>query len=72
MTKIFEVILEKEIKDFNKSESKELENPEKDPKNIEIIKSIKLFKDDLKGKKKKKEEKKTLKLKNKFLKNFKI
>ena len=72
--KIFEVILEKEIEEFNKSESNKLENPEKDPKNIEIIKSIKLFRDELKRKKEKRkiEEKKTLKLKNKFLKNFKI
>ncbi|MFL2564762.1 MAG: DUF349 domain-containing protein [Parvicellaceae bacterium] len=70
--KIFEVILEKEIEDFNKSESKELENPEKDPKNIEIIKSIKLFKDDLKRKKekRKKEEKKNTETKKQILKEF--
>ena len=68
--KIFEVILEKEIEDFNKS--KELENPEKDPKNIEIIKSIKLFKDELKRKKekRKKEEKKNTETKKQILKEF--
>ena len=41
--KIFEVFYEKEIEEFNKSESNKLENPEKDSKNIEIIKTIKLF-----------------------------
>lgn len=70
--KIFEVILEKEIEDFNKSESNELENPEKDPKNIEIIKSIKLFKGELKRKKekRKKEEKKNTETKKQILKEF--
>ena len=70
--KIFEVILEKEIEDFNKSESNELENPEKDPKNIEIIKSIKLFSDGLKRKKekRKKEEKKNTETKKQILKEF--
>ena len=70
--KIFEVIFEKEIEDFNKSESNKLENPEKDPKNIEIIKSIKLFKDELKRKKekRKKEEKKNTETKKQILKEF--
>lgn len=70
--KIFEVILEKEIEDFNKSESNELENPEKDRKNIEIIKSIKLFKDELKRKKEKRkiEEKKNTETKKQILKEF--
>tara|TARA_Y100000768_G_scaffold330384_1_gene269046 strand:+ start:7758 stop:9434 length:1677 start_codon:yes stop_codon:yes gene_type:complete len=70
--KIFEVILEKEIEDFNKSESNKLENPEKDPKNIEIIKSIKLFRDELKRKKEKRkiEEKKNTETKKQILKEF--
>ena len=70
--KIFEVILEKEIEEFNKSESNKLENPEKDPKNIEIIKSIKLFKDELKRKKEKRkiEEKKNTETKKQILKEF--
>ena len=70
--KIFEVILEKEIEEFNKSESNKLENPEKDPKNIEIIKSIKLFRDELKRKKEKRkiEEKKNTETKKQILKEF--
>ena len=72
--KIFEVILEKELKEYQKTDSKEVENPEKDSKNNEIIRSIKQFRDDLKRKKEKRkfEEKKILKAKNKFLKNLKI
>ena len=70
--KIFEVILEKEIEEFNKSESNKLENPEKNPKNIEIIKSIKLFRDELKRKKEKRkiEEKKNTETKKQILKEF--
>ena len=70
--KIFEVILEKEIEEFNKSESNKLENPEKDSKNIEIIKSIKLFRDELKRKKeiRKIEEKKNTETKKQILKEF--
>tara|TARA_Y100000766_G_C18914174_1_gene610101 strand:+ start:32 stop:1708 length:1677 start_codon:yes stop_codon:yes gene_type:complete len=70
--KIFEVILEKEIEEFNKSESNKLENPEKDPKNIEIIKSIKLFRDELKRKKEKRkiEEKENTETKKQILKEF--
>ena len=70
--KIFEVILEKEIEEFNKSESNKLENPEKDSKNIEIIKSIKLFRDELKRKKEKRkiEEKKNTETKKQILKEF--
>ena len=70
--KIFEVILEKEIEEFNKSESNKLENPEKDPKNIEIIKSIKLFREELKRKKEKRkiEEKKNTETKKQILKEF--
>ena len=49
--KIFEVIFEKEFEEYQKSKSKEIANPEKDSKNIKIIKSIKLFREDLKRKK---------------------
>ena len=70
--KIFEVILEKELKEYQKKDSKEIENPEKDSKNIEIIRSIKQFRDDLKRKKEKRkfEEKKNTESKKQILKEF--
>jgi len=70
--KIFEVIFEKEIEDFKKSEPKEIEDPEKDSNNIEIINAIKLFKEDQKRKKekRKKEEKTNTEAKRQILKAF--
>ena len=70
--KIFEVILEKELKEYQKTDSKEIENPEKDSKNNEIIRSIKQFRDDLKRKKEKRkfEEKKNTESKKQILKEF--
>jgi len=70
--KIFEVILEKELKEYQKTDSKEIENPEKDSKNNEIIRSIKQFRDDLKRKneKRKFEEKKNTESKKQILKEF--
>ena len=70
--KIFEVIFEKEIEDFKKSEPKEIEDPEKDSNNIEIINAIKLFKEDQKRKKekRKKEEKTSTEAKRQILKAF--
>ena len=70
--KIFEVILEKELKEYQKTDSKEIENPEKDSKNNEIIRSIKQFRDDLKRKKEKRkfEEKKNSESKKQILKEF--
>lgn len=70
--KIFEVILEKELKEYQKKDSKEIENPEKDSKNNEIIRSIKQFRDDLKRKKEKRkfEEKKNTESKKQILKEF--
>ena len=65
--KIFEVIFEKEIEDFKKSEPKEIEDPEKDSNNIEIINAIKLFKED---QKRKKEEKTNTEAKRQILKAF--
>ena len=70
--KIFEVIFEKEVEEYQKSKSKEIANPEKDSKNIKIIKSIKLFREDLKRKKDKRkiEEKKNTEIKKQVLKEF--
>ena len=70
--KIFEVIFEKEVEEYQKSKSKEIANPEKDSKNIKIIKSIKLFREDLKRKKDKRkiEEKKNTEIKKQILKEF--
>ena len=70
--KIFEVFYEKEIVEFQNSKTKNAESPEKDSKNIEIIKTIKLFRTDLKRKKekRKKEEKKNTEAKKQILKNF--
>tara|TARA_B100001057_G_scaffold495529_1_gene594748 strand:+ start:1129 stop:2802 length:1674 start_codon:yes stop_codon:yes gene_type:complete len=70
--KIFEVILEKELKEYQKTDSKEIENPEKDSKNNEIIRSIKQFRDDLKRKKEKRkfEEKKNTESKKQILTEF--
>ena len=70
--KIFEVIFEKEIEDFKKSEQKEIEDPGKDSNNIEIINAIKLFKEDQKRKKekRKKEEKTNTEAKRQILKAF--
>ena len=70
--KIFEVILEKELKEYQKTDSKEIENPEKDSKNNEIIRSIEQFRYDLKRKKEKRkfEEKKNTESKKQILKEF--